>query len=138
MGYSLHNSVLGGEYTLHQIPISFVQYYNHVLDDTEYGQCQFHPSLQSLRTCKLVLSSAISTDCVRMDKNLTGHGTLFALQMGVFNAPFFTTWFSTNWMVLFFPVYYCVQLASSRALTPAEILSESSELFRNNRYTAGQ
>ncbi|XP_065210398.1 solute carrier family 35 member F3 isoform X2 [Planococcus citri] len=58
--------------------------------------------------------------------------------MEFYNAPFFTTWFCTNWMVLFFPIYYLAQLASSRALTPTEILCESVRNFRNSRFTAGR
>ena len=134
MGDRLHNRFVGHQYTLHQVFIPFLQHTVDLLDQNEYGQRQFNSTLQSFRKCKYSRSVQRYTASILLYE-LT---KLFVLQMGVFNAPFFTTWFSTNWTVLFFPIYYCVQLASSRALTPAEILCESVRNFRNSHFTAGQ
>lgn len=53
-----------------------------------------------------------------------------------YNAPFFTTWFCTNWTVLFFPLYFFCQLGSPNYQTPTDILGESVRNFRDRGFTA--
>lgn len=59
-----------------------------------------------------------------------------ALQLMTYNAPFFTTWFCTNWTVLFFPLYFFCQLGSPNYQTPTDILGESVRNFRDRGFTA--
>ncbi|XP_065170768.1 solute carrier family 35 member F3 isoform X2 [Atheta coriaria] len=55
-----------------------------------------------------------------------------------YKAPFFTTWFVTNWTMLFFPLYFISRLGSRRCESPADILSESVRDFRDKGFTAGR
>ncbi|XP_058789075.1 solute carrier family 35 member F3 isoform X2 [Phymastichus coffea] len=55
-----------------------------------------------------------------------------------FNAPFFTTWFFTNWTVLYFPIYFLNQSMKSKCLTSSEILSDSIRGFRDKGLTGGR
>lgn len=65
---------------------------------------------------------------------LTGLDAL--LQLMTYNAPFFTTWFCTNWTVLFFPLYFFCQLGSPNYQTPTDMLGESVRNFRDRGFTA--
>nr|CAI5826399.1 unnamed protein product [Callosobruchus analis] len=53
-----------------------------------------------------------------------------------YQAPFFTTWFVTNWTMLFFPLYYLTRLSNRRCESIFEILSESIRDFRDKGFTA--
>lgn len=55
-----------------------------------------------------------------------------------YNAPFFTTWFCTNWTVLFFPLYFFCQLISNRCKSSTDILTESIRNFREKGFTLGK
>ncbi|XP_073992586.1 solute carrier family 35 member F3 isoform X2 [Rhodnius prolixus] len=55
-----------------------------------------------------------------------------------YNAPFFTTWFCTNWTVLFFPLYFFCQLISNRCKSSTDILTESIRNFREKGFTLGR
>ncbi|KAG9336439.1 hypothetical protein JZ751_002786 [Albula glossodonta] len=47
-----------------------------------------------------------------------------------FSCPFFITWFSTNWNILFFPLYYSGHLVTTREKqTPIQKFRECSRLF---------
>ncbi|KAJ8945883.1 hypothetical protein NQ318_002724, partial [Aromia moschata] len=67
--------------------------------------------------------------------NMTAVHWLYAAS---YRAPFFTTWFVTNWTMLFFPLYYLVRLSNSRCESISEILSESIRDFRDKGFTAGK
>ncbi|KAL4092506.1 hypothetical protein QTP88_027007 [Uroleucon formosanum] len=71
---------------------------------------------------------------------LTGSGFNFSSihqqTLMTYNAPFFTTWFCTNWTVLFFPLYFFCQLSSPNYQTPTDILGESVRNFRDRGFTA--
>ncbi|KAJ9582195.1 hypothetical protein L9F63_003461, partial [Diploptera punctata] len=54
-----------------------------------------------------------------------------------YDAPFFTTWFCTNWTVLFFPLYFFCRLISTKCKSPGSILRESVRNFRDKGFTAG-
>ncbi|XP_076672402.1 solute carrier family 35 member F3 isoform X2 [Andrena cerasifolii] len=55
-----------------------------------------------------------------------------------YNAPFFTTWFCTNWEILYFPVYFICQAARIKCNTPSEIIAESLRGFRDKGLTGGR
>uniref|UniRef100_A0A1B6DFH4 EamA domain-containing protein n=1 Tax=Clastoptera arizonana TaxID=38151 RepID=A0A1B6DFH4_9HEMI len=55
-----------------------------------------------------------------------------------YNAPFFTTWFCTNFTVLFFPLYMICRLFVTRCQAPTQILSESVQNFREKGFTTAR
>jgi solute carrier family 35 protein F3/4 len=55
-----------------------------------------------------------------------------------YNAPFFTTWFCTNWTILFFPLYFICYLISTKCKKPGNIIQESVRNFRDKGFTAGK
>ncbi|KAL0112357.1 hypothetical protein PUN28_011999 [Cardiocondyla obscurior] len=55
-----------------------------------------------------------------------------------YDAPFFTTWFCTNWEVLYFPVYFICWAARTKCTTPSEIIAESLRGFRDKGFTGGR
>ncbi|XP_054266377.1 putative thiamine transporter SLC35F3 isoform X1 [Macrosteles quadrilineatus] len=57
--------------------------------------------------------------------------------MMIYDAPFFTTWFCTNWTVLFFPLYMLCHLATNRC-KGGDVLAESVRNFREKGFTAGR
>jgi solute carrier family 35 protein F3/4 len=60
------------------------------------------------------------------------------MQVVPYNAPFFTTWFCTNWTVLFFPLYFICHLISTKCESPGNILLESVRNFRDKGFTPGK
>lgn len=61
-----------------------------------------------------------------------------SFQTASYNAPFFTTWFCTNWEILYFPVYFICQSARIKCNTPSEIIAESLRGFRDKGFTGGR
>ncbi|XP_029680844.1 putative thiamine transporter SLC35F3 isoform X2 [Formica exsecta] len=55
-----------------------------------------------------------------------------------YDAPFFTTWFCTNWEVLYFPMYFICRAARTKCVTPSEIIAESLRGFRDKGFTGGR
>ncbi|XP_011267589.1 putative thiamine transporter SLC35F3 isoform X3 [Camponotus floridanus] len=55
-----------------------------------------------------------------------------------YDAPFFTTWFCTNWEVLYFPVYFICRATRTKCATPSEIIVESLRGFRDKGFTGGR
>lgn len=55
-----------------------------------------------------------------------------------YDAPFFTTWFCTNWEVLYFPVYFICYAIRTKCATPSEIVAESLRGFRDKGFTGGR
>ncbi|EEB11586.1 conserved hypothetical protein [Pediculus humanus corporis] len=63
----------------------------------------------------------------------------FSLQSSyivTYDAPFFTTWFITNWTILFFPLYFMANLIKSKCNSVGKIVSESFRNFRDKGFTA--
>jgi len=56
----------------------------------------------------------------------------------LYNAPFFTTWFCTNWEILYFPVYFICRAIRTKCVTPSEIIVESLRGFRDKGFTGGR
>ncbi|XP_035266553.1 solute carrier family 35 member F4 isoform X1 [Anguilla anguilla] len=53
-----------------------------------------------------------------------------------FSCPFFITWFSTNWNILFFPLYYSGHLVTTREKqTPIQKIRECSRIFGEDGLT---
>ncbi|KAL1123518.1 hypothetical protein AAG570_002595 [Ranatra chinensis] len=61
-----------------------------------------------------------------------------SIMMISYNAPFFTTWFCTNWSVLFFPLYFICQLVTRKCKSPSEIVTDSLRNFREKGFTTGR
>lgn len=55
-----------------------------------------------------------------------------------YNAPFFTTWFCTNWSVLYFPIYFICRIIKTKCTNPTEIIAESLRGFRDKGFTGGR
>ncbi|XP_043472021.1 putative thiamine transporter SLC35F3 isoform X2 [Leptopilina heterotoma] len=55
-----------------------------------------------------------------------------------YNAPFFTTWFCTNFAVLYFPIYLLCQATTRKCSNPSEIIAESFRGFREKGLTGGR
>ncbi|XP_063911746.1 solute carrier family 35 member F3 isoform X1 [Zophobas morio] len=55
-----------------------------------------------------------------------------------YQAPFFTTWFVTNWTMLFFPLYFLCRLSTERCKSVSDIFSESIRGYRDKGFTAGR
>ncbi|XP_015839143.1 solute carrier family 35 member F3 isoform X3 [Tribolium castaneum] len=53
-----------------------------------------------------------------------------------YQAPFFTTWFVTNWTMLFFPLYFLSRLSTKRCKCASEIFTESIRGYRDKGFTA--
>ncbi|XP_044258680.1 putative thiamine transporter SLC35F3 isoform X3 [Tribolium madens] len=53
-----------------------------------------------------------------------------------YQAPFFTTWFVTNWTMLFFPLYFLSRLSTKRCKSASEIFTESIRGYRDKGFTA--
>ncbi|KAG7212859.1 hypothetical protein KM043_002212 [Ampulex compressa] len=69
------------------------------------------------------------------NSSVTGHRHQHILP---YNAPFFTTWFCTNWEVLYFPVYFLCQATRTRCNSPFEIIAESLRGFRDKGFTGSR
>lgn len=54
-----------------------------------------------------------------------------------FNAPFFASWFCTNFAILFFPIYLIGRITIKKCESPGEILGDVLRGFRDRGLTAG-
>ncbi|KAK6629817.1 hypothetical protein RUM43_003637 [Polyplax serrata] len=64
------------------------------------------------------------------------NSTLQSTYIVSYNAPFFTTWFITNWTILFFPLYFVTTLTKSKCDTVGTIVGDSFRNFREKGFTA--
>lgn len=55
-----------------------------------------------------------------------------------FNAPFFASWFCTNFVIFFFPVYLIGRIAVRKCESPSEILGDVLRGLRDRGFTVGQ
>lgn len=62
----------------------------------------------------------------------------FSQQFVHYNAPFFITWFSTNWTILYFPIYFIGQSVRMKCSGPSELVAESLKGFRDKGLTGGR
>lgn len=56
----------------------------------------------------------------------------------IFNAPFFASWFCTNFAVLFFPIYLLGRITIKKCESPCDILGDILRGFRDRGFTAGK
>ncbi|XP_062702960.1 solute carrier family 35 member F3 isoform X4 [Aedes albopictus] len=56
----------------------------------------------------------------------------------IFNAPFFASWFCTNFSILFFPIYILGRVAIKKCDGTGEILGEILRGFRDRGFTIGR
>lgn len=56
----------------------------------------------------------------------------------LYNAPFFTTWFCTNWLVFFYPLYMMVMLISNKCKSANDIACDAFRDFREKGFTFGR
>ncbi|XP_034828674.1 solute carrier family 35 member F3 [Maniola hyperantus] len=52
-----------------------------------------------------------------------------------FNAPFFTAWFCTNWLILFYPLYIIVMLIHKKCKSANTIVSDAFTDFKDKGFT---
>ncbi|XP_037975669.2 putative thiamine transporter SLC35F3 [Plutella xylostella] len=52
-----------------------------------------------------------------------------------FNAPFFTAWFCTNWLMFFYPLYLVVMLVHNKCKSTGDIVSDAFRDFREKGFT---
>lgn len=80
---------------------------------------------------------AVTTD-------MTNNSTYFPIYISqtttitAFNAPFFASWFYTNFVVLFFPIYLLGRVAVKKCESPGEILGDVLRGLRDRGFTAGK
>lgn len=55
-----------------------------------------------------------------------------------FSAPFFASWFCTNFVILFFPVYVLGRLSLKKCDSPSEIVGDVVRGLRDRGFTAGE
>lgn len=55
----------------------------------------------------------------------------------IFNAPFFASWFCTNFCILFFPIYYLGRVAFKKC-DGTEVLGDVLRGFRDRGFTIGK
>ncbi|KAM3959738.1 solute carrier family 35 member F3 [Aphomia sociella] len=53
----------------------------------------------------------------------------------LYNAPFFTAWFCTNWLIFFYPLYVIVMLIHNKCKSPNDILFDAFSDFREKGFT---
>ncbi|XP_055525334.1 uncharacterized protein LOC129718516 isoform X2 [Wyeomyia smithii] len=56
----------------------------------------------------------------------------------IFNAPFFASWFCTNFSILFFPIYILGRVAIKKCDGTGEVLGEILRGFRDRGFTIGR
>ncbi|KAJ0177953.1 hypothetical protein K1T71_006826 [Dendrolimus kikuchii] len=52
-----------------------------------------------------------------------------------YNAPFFTAWFCTNWLILFYPLYLIVMLIHNKCKSANDIVFDAFSDFREKGFT---
>ncbi|KAJ8685845.1 hypothetical protein QAD02_021638, partial [Eretmocerus hayati] len=55
-----------------------------------------------------------------------------------YNAPFFTTWFCTNWTILYFPIYILGSFLKAGYSAPLDIISETLRRFSDKGLSFGR
>lgn len=58
--------------------------------------------------------------------------------MTAFNAPFFASWFCTNFVIFFFPVYVIGRISVRKCESPSEILGDVLRGLRDRGFTVGK
>ncbi|XP_077412253.1 solute carrier family 35 member F4 isoform X2 [Vanacampus margaritifer] len=87
---------------------------------------------QSYQTCTStvlkVLGGLLMVLCI--SSSWVGTTQVVKLTFQSFSCPFFISWFSSNWNILFFPIYYSGHVVTTREKqTPIQKFRECSKLF---------
>ncbi|XP_044757318.1 putative thiamine transporter SLC35F3 isoform X2 [Coccinella septempunctata] len=79
-------------------------------------------------------------DPILVPHDTTGYNmTSIQQRYGIsYQAPFFTTWFITNWTMLFFPLFFISRISTKRCESMSDILSECIRDFRDRGFTLGR
>uniref|UniRef100_A0A4W6F2S6 Solute carrier family 35 member F4 n=1 Tax=Lates calcarifer TaxID=8187 RepID=A0A4W6F2S6_LATCA len=93
---------------------------------------------RSYQTCTnaalKVLGGLLVVLCV--SSSWVGTTQVVKLTFQSFSCPFFISWFSSNWNILFFPIYYSGHVATTREKqTPIQKFRECSKLFGEDGMT---
>ncbi|XP_073340370.1 solute carrier family 35 member F4 isoform X1 [Pagrus major] len=93
---------------------------------------------QSYQTCTnaalKVLGGLLMVLCV--SSSWVGTTQVVKLTFQSFSCPFFISWFSSNWNILFFPIYYSGHMVITRdKQTPIQKFRECSKLFGEDGMT---
>lgn len=63
---------------------------------------------------------------------------MFYLFQQLYNAPFFTAWFCTNWLILFYPLYLIVMLIHNKCKSANDIVFDAFSDFKEKGFTFGK
>ncbi|XP_023149481.2 solute carrier family 35 member F4 isoform X1 [Amphiprion ocellaris] len=93
---------------------------------------------RSYQTCTntalKVLGGLLVVLCV--SSSWVGTTQVVKLTFQSFSCPFFISWFSSNWNILFFPIYYSLHVVTTREKqTPIQKFRECSKLFGEDGMT---
>ncbi|XP_071402756.1 solute carrier family 35 member F4 isoform X2 [Centroberyx affinis] len=93
------------------------------------------PSYQTCANTVLkVLGGLLVVLCV--SSSWVGTTQVVKLTFQSFSCPFFISWFSSNWNILFFPIYYSAHVVTTREKqTPIQKFRECSKLFGEDGMT---
>ncbi|XP_055087059.1 solute carrier family 35 member F4 isoform X2 [Periophthalmus magnuspinnatus] len=81
-----------------------------------------------------VLGGLLVVLCI--SSSWVGTTQVIKLTFHSFSCPFFISWFSSNWNILFFPIYYSVHVLTTRdKQTPIQKFRECSKLFGEDGMT---
>ncbi len=73
--------------------------------------------------------------------DIDGNSSVFYIQKQTtireFNAPFFASWFCTNFAILFFPIYLLGRIAVKKCESPGEMLGDVLRGLRDRGFTPG-
>ncbi|XP_055377257.1 putative thiamine transporter SLC35F3 isoform X3 [Condylostylus longicornis] len=102
------------------------------------------PTTRDSEKTSSVLTSEIDERGGSNEDNSTS-GFLLTHQLGqlkttasVFNAPFFASWFCTNFCFFFFPIYILGRISVRKCDKPGEILGDVLRGFRDRGFTIGR
>lgn len=76
-----------------------------------------------------------------LEHNATGFPVYFSKTSETaetFHAPFFASWFCTNFAILFFPIYVLGRLSLKKCESPSEIVGDVVRGLRDRGFTAGE
>lgn len=126
------NGELGGGNSLHQVfVLSQVR-----RNPRDVRQHKFHRRRSASSACELIYFSKF---LFLLPSSLTmTYNDNYSQITLPYDAPFFTTWFCTNWEVLYFPVYFICRATRTKCATPSEIIVESLRGFRDKGFTGGR
>lgn len=99
-----------------------------ITEENTYDGYHYDGSLsENLNQSSTTYPSSILDDTIKIRTEIT-----------MFNAPFFASWFCTNFAFLFFPIYLLGRVALRKCDKPGEILGDVLRGFRDRGFTIGK